>query len=252
MGSTPFDVPSLENLPQAIGVKNSGVREFTNDRVFPVSRHVSQDGTLEAGKVVEFRFRSDSSRWINWRESKLHATFEVVTTNNGATSGTAPGVGVTIPKTTRMVAMPLHHIFDGGMRYTLNGTVVENNTHPAQSAMVALLSRTDPMSTQTSGSNALMTLDKTVGYDKTAAAGTNPRDINPKCSILQDFQLNAQSKSAFEISEPLVGLACLQHGYFAPPGDHRLEFTVANSFEKNLIFNIATTINPGKKPPYLG
>ena len=60
--ATPFDVPGLDDLSKAIGVKNSGVKEFTHDRVFPVTRLVSQDGTLTSGKVWEARFRSDSSR----------------------------------------------------------------------------------------------------------------------------------------------------------------------------------------------
>eukprot|EP01043_Picozoa_sp_COSAG02_P057363 COSAG02_NODE_6952_length_3266_cov_7.514683_5_plen_134_part_00 len=41
----------------------------------------------------------------------------------------------------------------------------------------------------------------------------------------------------FQCAEPLLGLASLQHGYFAPPGDHRLELTVANGFENHLFFN---------------
>ena len=240
--ATPFDVPGLDDLSKAIGVKNSGVKEFTHDRVFPVTRLVSQDGTLTSGKVWEARFRSDSSRWINWRESKLNITYEVLVTNNGATPGTAPGVAVAIPATTRMTALPGHAIFNGGMRYTLNSTVVENNVTPYQSAMVALLTRTDTFDTQTSGSNALMTLDKRVGFDKTAAAGEDARLTNPKCEVLQSF-LGADNKAIFEVSEPLVGLASLQHGYFAPPGDHRLEFTVANNFEQNLIVNNAATAN---------
>ena len=38
----------------------------------------------------------------------------------------------------------------------------------------------------------------------------------------------------FQVAEPLLGLASLQHGYFAPPGDHRIELTVANGFDAQL------------------
>ena len=79
--ATPFDLPNLDSEQdrvRALGVKNSGVKEFSFDRVFPVNRLNSQDGSLVGGKVLEFRIRSDSNRWINWRETKIQATFDGV------------------------------------------------------------------------------------------------------------------------------------------------------------------------------
>eukprot|EP01043_Picozoa_sp_COSAG02_P073894 COSAG02_NODE_14559_length_1259_cov_41.126724_2_plen_118_part_00 len=115
-----FDLPNLDSEQdrvRALGVKNSGVKEFTFDRVFPVNRLNSQDGSLVGGKVLEFRVRSDSNRWINWRETKIKATYEVMCTDVGdptATPAVAPKF-VRIPQETRMVAMPNHATFDGGV-----------------------------------------------------------------------------------------------------------------------------------------
>ena len=66
-----------------------------------------------------------------------------------------------ISQDTRVVACPLHATFDGGMAYTLNSQLVENNTHPHQSAMIALHTRTDAFDVQTTGSGSLMSLEKT-------------------------------------------------------------------------------------------
>ena len=47
--ATPFDLPNLDSEQdrvRALGVKNSGVKEFSFDRVFPVNRLNSQDGSL--------------------------------------------------------------------------------------------------------------------------------------------------------------------------------------------------------------
>eukprot|EP01044_Picomonas_judraskeda_P022628 COSAG03_NODE_5695_length_1194_cov_3.784475_1_plen_161_part_00 len=78
--STPFDLPNLDTEAdriRALGVKNSGVKEFRQDRVFPVNRLDSDSGSLSDGKLLEFRLRSDSNQWINWRETKIKAEFEI-------------------------------------------------------------------------------------------------------------------------------------------------------------------------------
>ena len=255
--ATPFDLPNLDSEQdrvRALGVKNSGVKEFSFDRVFPVNRLNSQDGSLVGGKVLEFRIRSDSNRWINWRETKIQATFEVKVLNAGTEAAQGGGFAddpdylTQISQDTRIVACPLHATFDGGMSYTLNSQLVENNTHPHQSAMIALHTRTDAFDVQTTGSGSLMSLEKTTNYPNlraTYAAGTalthgqDRRLVNPKVAVLQDFfdSTTGEDKATFQVAEPLLGLASLQHGYFAPPGDHRIELTVANGFESHLFFN---------------
>ena len=254
--ATPFDLPNLDSEQdrvRALGVKNSGVKEFSFDRVFPVNRLNSQDGSLVGGKVLEFRIRSDSSRWINWRETKIQATFEAKVLTAGVQDPqgawtTEPDYLSQMSMDTRVVACPLHATFDGGMSYTLNSQLVENNTHPHQSAMIALHTRTDAFDVQTTGSGSLMSLEKMTNYPNmratyqsgTAAThGLDRRLVNPKVAVLQDFfdSTTGENKVTFQVAEPLLGLASLQHGYFAPPGDHRIELTVANGFENHLFFN---------------
>lgn len=46
------------------------------------------------------------------------------------------------------------------MAYTLNSRLIERNTHPYQSAMISLHSRTDFFDTATTGSGALMSLQR--------------------------------------------------------------------------------------------
>ena len=168
--STPFDLPNLDTEAdriRALGVKNSGVKEFRQDRVFPVNRLDTDNGTLTDGKLLEFRLRSDSNQWINWRETKIRAEFEVAmssTTTNTATTA-RPVFLNAMPKSVRMTALPIHALFDGGMSYTLNSQLVDNQTHPYQSAMIALQSRTDAFDVATTGTGALMSLRKDTSVD---------------------------------------------------------------------------------------
>ena len=251
MGSLPFDLPNLDtdsSRIRALGVKNSGVSEFTFDRVFPVTRMASSDRSMSGGRLAEFRMRSDSSRWINWRETKLQCMYEVAMTTSGTQDAGDPVTGVDLmgfPMSTRMIACPNHAVFDAGMSYTLNSTTVENNTHPHQSAMIALQTRTDMFDVATTGSGSLMSLQKDSGtygetiQDPEALTGDyyvsqSSALTNPKIAVLQNFYDVATKKATFDVAEPLIALSSLQHGYFAPPGDHRLEFTVANNFANQL------------------
>ena len=117
MGATPYDLPNLDTEAdriRALGVKNSGVKEFRKDRVFPVNRLDSDNGSLSDGKLLEFRLRSDSNQWINWRETKIKAEFEIAFT--GSTESTATTTAPTYqapPLSVRMTALPIHALFDG-------------------------------------------------------------------------------------------------------------------------------------------
>ena len=64
-----------------------------------------------------------------------------------------------------MTALPIHALFDGGMQYTLNSQLIDNQTHPYQSAMIALHSRTDAFDLATTGTGSLMSLAKDTGED---------------------------------------------------------------------------------------
>ena len=58
--ATIFSSPEIGD-PRAVGVKNGGVKEFTSDIIYPVSRITDKDFTVS--KQLEFRWRSDSSRF---------------------------------------------------------------------------------------------------------------------------------------------------------------------------------------------
>ena len=92
--------------------------------------------------------------------------------------------------------------------------------------MVALHTRTDAFDVQTTGSGSLMSLEKTTNYPNLRAAyaaetpdthGQDRRLVNPKVAVLQDFfdSTTGEDKATFQVAEPLLGLASLQHGYFA-------------------------------------
>ena len=103
--ATPFSLPNLDSESdkiRALGVKNSGVKTFRQDRVFPVNRLDTDHSTLTDGKLLEFRIRSDSSQWINYRETKIKAEFEVALTSS--TTGTANPTYVPIADSIRMTA----------------------------------------------------------------------------------------------------------------------------------------------------
>jgi len=242
--ATPFSLPNLDTEAdkiRALGVKNSGVKTFRQDRVFPVNRLDTDSSTLTDGKLLEYRIRSDSSQWINWRETKIKAEFEVALTSS--TTTTANPTYVPIADSIRMTALPIHAIFDGGMQNEMNAQLIENNTHPYTSAMLSLHTRTDPFDVATSGSGSLMSLDKRTGVnfkptgDGTSVKGVDGRLANPKCAILQDFYQVGRKRAIFEVAEPLIGLQSLQHGYFQSPSDIKLTFQVANNYVENLAYD---------------
>ena len=74
--TTIFSAPQI-NDPRAAGIKNGGVKAFESDIVYPVSRLRSQDGTWSGGKQMEFRWRSDSSRFFSPRDTKLCVKYKV-------------------------------------------------------------------------------------------------------------------------------------------------------------------------------
>jgi hypothetical protein len=62
----------------------------------------------------------------------------------------------------RFTACPAAALFDGGLKYMCNNTLVENQTEPYTASMATLLMKTDVPSSDTSASGSLMTLRKDV------------------------------------------------------------------------------------------
>ena len=93
------------------------------------------------------------------------------------------------------------------MQYTLNSQLIDNQTHPYQSAMIALHSRTDAFDLATTGSGALMSLAKDTAQDfrpsdpgaGNLAKGDEAKLLNPKCAILQEFYQSVAQRASSPI-----------------------------------------------------
>jgi hypothetical protein len=114
--------------------------------------------SFEAGKQVEFRWRSSSSRYHNPRETKLGVRYRV---KFGKRVGDGAGAlsGEEIPSNTRFTACANTCLFSDGAQYQVNSTMVENQPHYYQSAMVQLYTKYDS-NADSSGSCGLITRRK--------------------------------------------------------------------------------------------
>ena len=84
-----FDLPTKDT---PLGPKNSGVAAFDKMIVQPVS----QPGGVRAltpGETVTFNWRSDSSKWTNYKECRLYCRWEVRV--GPLTGAAAPGAALT-------------------------------------------------------------------------------------------------------------------------------------------------------------
>ena len=71
--ATIFASPEI-GAPEATPPRNGGIRQRTRDIVYPVSN--CTEGQFAQGKRVEFRFRSDSSRFVSFRDTNLVVRLE--------------------------------------------------------------------------------------------------------------------------------------------------------------------------------
>jgi hypothetical protein len=163
--ATIFSAPTIGD-PRAVGIKNGGISKFETDIVRPMTRLSTDDDTWAAGKQLEFRFRSDSSRFFSPKDSRLYVKYKLE-------FGQPVGGGTTVPldlstaadadkvKSVRVTAAPNTVLFDGGVRYLQNNVMVEHNPHPYTAAMAQLLTKSDIPGTDT-GSAGLLSLRKDV------------------------------------------------------------------------------------------
>jgi hypothetical protein len=254
--TTLFKAPTVGE-PRATGPKNGGVSSYESDVVRPVTTIRGAD--FAPGKQLEFRMRSTSTRWINWRESKLLVRYKVAfgpdpiitdATALSQTNGTARAVDNlgpacnrrTMPQNVRMTACPNSCLFRDGVRVVQNGVTVYNQPHYYEEAMANLYTKFDD-SADSSGSNALTTRRKdmkAVGDahimndlpigEKYAGISTLSEDQNPKQSILRlSHDNHTRGGRPFEIAEPLWS-SCFSHGYFQGPGDFQLFMTISQTW----------------------
>jgi hypothetical protein len=258
--TTLFRAPTIGE-PRATGPKNGGVSSYESDVVRPVTTIRGAD--FAPGKQLEFRMRSTSTRWINWRESKLLVRYKVafgpdpIITDNTAlsqTNGTAraaTNLGPactrrTMPQNVRMTACPNSCLFRDGVRVVQNGVTVYNQPHYYEEAMANLYTKFDD-SADSSGSNALTTrrkdmkavgdasvLDGTLAGEAYAGISTLSELQNPKQTILRmSHDNNINGGRPFEIAEPLWP-SCFTHGYFQGPSDFQIFMTISQTWLEDL------------------
>jgi hypothetical protein len=112
--ATIFSAPQIGD-PRATGIKNGGIKAFESDIVYPVSRLTTPDGTWSGGKQLEFRWRSDSSRFWSPRDTKLYVKYKV---------GFGPGMNVLGTQTlTGVAGLELLSAMPKGARCTMGNAV---------------------------------------------------------------------------------------------------------------------------------
>jgi hypothetical protein len=75
--ATVFSAPEIDSA-ESVGVKSGGIKAFDTDVIRPVSNLIRDE--FSGSKQLEFRWRSDSSRFFSPKDTKLmqHATFSPV------------------------------------------------------------------------------------------------------------------------------------------------------------------------------
>eukprot|EP01047_Picozoa_sp_COSAG01_P112563 COSAG01_NODE_41302_length_453_cov_1.002825_1_plen_76_part_10 len=74
--ATIFSAPTIGE-PRAVGIKNGGIQQVETDIVRPMSRLSTSDDTWQPGKQMEFRWRSDSSRYWSPRDTRLYVKYKL-------------------------------------------------------------------------------------------------------------------------------------------------------------------------------
>lgn len=189
--ATIFASPEI-GAPEATPPRNGGIRQRTRDIVYPVSN--CTEGQFTQGKRVEFRFRSDSSRFVSFRDTNLVVRLETkfIPARQHATdaskrhySGNKDAL-----RNVRFTAAPCTSLFSQGMEYLCNSVTIENQSKPYEAAMLNLLTKGDSYASATSGSNSLLDLSKGCEVDRKRVTGglqgaimleadTVPDDGNP-------------------------------------------------------------------------
>ena len=245
--TTLFKAPQIGE-PRSVGVKSGGVTSYETSIIHPVTRIVGD--AFEAGKQVEFRWRSSSSRYHNPRETKLGVRYRVKF-GNRVGDGAGALSGEEVPSNVRFTACPNTCLFSDGAQYQVNSTMIENQPHYYQAAMVQLYTKYDS-NADTSGSCGLITRRKDfhaptrdfeypdpVGEDTRVGTADLSEQYNPKQEVLRQAftDKDASESGEFELLDN-IWLSSWQHGYFVAGADHNLTLTIGQNFEQDLLHSI--------------
>ena len=245
--TTLFRAPRIQS-PRSVGVKNGGVTSYETSIIHPVTRIVGD--AFEAGKQVEFRWRSSSSRYHNPRETKLGVRYRIKF-GNRVGDGAGALTGEEVPSNVRFTACPNTCLFSDGAQYQVNSTMIENQPHYYQAAMVQLYTKYDS-NADTSGSCGLITRRKDfhaptrdfeypdpVGEDTRVGTADLSEQYNPKQEVIRQAftDKDASESGEFELLDN-IWLSSWQHGYFVAGADHNLTLTIGQNFEQDLLHSI--------------
>tara|TARA_Y100001937_G_C7133090_1_gene338564 strand:- start:1865 stop:3994 length:2130 start_codon:yes stop_codon:yes gene_type:complete len=165
--ATVFASPEVGSA-EATPPRNGGIRQRTRDIVYPVSTCTGAQFT--PGKRVEFRFRSDSSRFVSFRDTNLVVKLETKFIPARQSETTAADRQYTSNKhclrNLRFTAAPATALFAQGMQYQCNSVTIENQPHPYEAAMLNLITKGDAYASMTSASNSMLDLAKACEVDR--------------------------------------------------------------------------------------
>lgn len=165
--ATVFASPEI-GAPEATPPRNGGIRQRTRDIVYPVMK--TDGASFKKGKRVEFRFRSDSSRFVSFRDTNVVVRLETkfIPANQSADDSSKrvyTGNKETL-RNLRFTAAPCTSLFSGGYDYQCNSVTIENQPHPYEAAMLNLITKGDSAASVTSASNSLLDLSKGTEVDR--------------------------------------------------------------------------------------
>jgi hypothetical protein len=82
---------------ESVGVKAGGIMAFDQDTIRPVSNLIRDE--FSGSKQLEFRFRSDSSRFFSPKDTKLKVEYELAFCKTAGSFADLIGRGVFVNKT---------------------------------------------------------------------------------------------------------------------------------------------------------
>lgn len=160
----PFNVPAVGD-PRAVGSKFGSSSGTSTDILYPQSKQV--DSAFQAGRTLEFSFKSDQHRFWSPKNTRLMVEYEMMfgeTEETCADIEVGPQDQAAPPsRSLRMTAMPNSTLFDSQVRFVANNTVIEQSNFYSDLCQAQLLTTSNIEGTNTSASGMLTSLRKDAG-----------------------------------------------------------------------------------------
>ena len=215
------------------------VSHFEHRKLAPVTKLQTVDGTWVGGAELHFNFKSSSSRWISWKDTKLMIEMQVLPHGAAVNAVGAAGTPTISP---RLVTCPVSQLFSAA-RVSLGDKTLETRaSHYSEMALFAARNNVSREAGLTAGSGSLNDFDTTMlakdgaHHDTHAGAGglIDIREITQRRNMKQDI-LQVAEGHAFEISEG-IALDCLSTDAWFPGGEWNLHLIVDTNYANKLIY----------------